>query len=303
MVRCRTAAGTARSRIIDVASRRRASGRCPDPVAALRSEAMAESLSGTLYGLEDHFLYVGPLLRSELHAHHAGQIMWVPAGISLQTDQASPRSVTFSVIAPDQPHEHGAAPLAAVLWLDGDDARWRPRLDESSRASSTPAIAEIGSIDGQIAQIGSIDGALSLPAAQALADRLLRAFAPDVAPSPGAERHPAVLRMCALLDAGSTTPSHELSLTQLARRSGLSERQLREVFVRDTGLTPRAYLRWRRIRRAVASIREGASLTMAAMDAGFADGPHFSRVFHAQFGMSPHRAFASMRFGGALAIP
>jgi AraC-like DNA-binding protein len=106
--------------------------------------------------------------------------------------------------------------------------------------------------------------------------------------------------MCALLEEGSTTPSHELKLAELARRSGLSERQLREVFVRDTGLSPRAYLRWRRLRRAVSSIREGASLTQAAVQAGFADGAHFSRVFRSQFGMSPTRAFVSMRFGIAL---
>jgi AraC-like DNA-binding protein len=106
--------------------------------------------------------------------------------------------------------------------------------------------------------------------------------------------------MCALLEEGSATPSHELKLAELARRSGLSERQLREVFVRDTGLSPRAYLRWRRLRRAVTSIREGASLTQAAVQAGFADGAHFSRVFRSQFGMSPTRAFVSMRFGIAL---
>ena len=46
---------------------------------------MPPGLSGTLYTLEEHFLYVGPLLRSEPHAHHAGQIMWVPDGIALRT--------------------------------------------------------------------------------------------------------------------------------------------------------------------------------------------------------------------------
>jgi len=229
---------------------------------------------------------VGPLVRSALHAHHAEQIMWVPDGVWLQRDHETPRRATFAVIRPRQIHAHGDASFAAVVWLDGDDARWGLGAPLETTLPST------------LAEVGPLDDGLSPAASQALARRLLRMFAPSGEPRRSARRHPAVQRMCALLEAGATTPSHELSLAQLARRAGLSARQLREVFVRDTGLTPRAYLRWRRLRRAVASIREGASLTMAAMDAGFADGPHFSRVFHAQFGMSPNRAFASLRFEG-----
>jgi AraC-like DNA-binding protein len=252
---------------------------------------MPARLSGTLFTLEDHFMYVGPLLRSAPHAHHAGQIMWVPDGIALQRGDEEPSRATFAVIRPDQVHAHEDASFAAVLWLDGDDVRWR--LREPFAASASAELDELAPRDREP----------SPAAAQSLAARLLGTFAPQANTRSDAARHPAVQRMCALLDAGSTTPSHELRLTQLARRAGLSERQLREVFVRDTGLTPRAYLRWRRLRHAVASIREGASLTMAAMHAGFADGPHFSRVFHAQFGISPHSAFASMRFGDAPQSP
>lgn len=254
---------------------------------------MAAGLSGTLYTLADHFLYVGPLLRSEPHAHHAGQIMWVPGGIRLRAGDAPPRQTTFAVIRPDEVHEHGDAARAAVLWLDGDDVRWRTHDPQHANAAAPPPL---------LADDAPLADRLSPTAAEALARRLSCALATSDAARPrAAARHPAVRRMCALLDAGATTPSHALCLTQLARRSGLSERRLREVFLHDTGLTPRAYLRWRRLRRAVERIRQGASLTMAAVDAGFADGAHFSRVFHAQFGMAPQRAFGSLHFGGALA--
>ncbi len=89
-------------------------------------------------------------------------------------------------------------------------------------------------------------------------------------------------------------------MTQLARQSGLSLRQLRHRFTDELGLNPRAYLRWRRLRRAVASVESGASLTEAALAGGFADGAHFSRVFQAQFGMAPSQALSSVRFGGTL---
>jgi AraC-like DNA-binding protein len=250
---------------------------------------MATALSGTLYTLEDHFMYVGPLVSSAMHAHHAGQIMWVPDGVWLRTGQDALRRVTFAVVRPRQSHAHEDAALAVVLWLDGDDVRWGLSGCLQMELPST------------LCELGSLGTSPSASESQAVAQRLLRMFAPngESRRSPS-QRHPAVQRMCALLDACSTTPSHELKLAQLARRSGLSERQLRDVFVRDTGLSPRAYLRWRRVRRAVTSIREGASLTQAAVQAGFADGAHFSRVFRSQFGMSPTSAFASLQFGAVL---
>jgi len=246
---------------------------------------MPAALSGTLYILDDQFMYVGPLLSSAPHAHHAGQIMWVPGGVALRTGQSAQRTVTFAVIRPDQAHAHGEATLAAMLWLDGDDVRWRA------------AAAQEHALAAARAELGALHGDLSVHAAHALARRMLQVLTAAAEPGCSRERqHPAVARMCALLDAGSSTPARELSVGQLARRSGLSERQLREVFLRDTGLSPRAYLRWRRLRRAVSGIREGASLTQAAVLAGFADGAHFSRVFRSQFGMSPTSAFASLRF-------
>jgi AraC-like DNA-binding protein len=50
----------------------------------------------------------------------------------------------------------------------------------------------------------------------------------------------------------------------------------------------------------MASIERGATLTQAALESGFADSAHFSRVFQAHFGMAPSRAISSVRFVGGL---
>ena len=102
----------------------------------------------------------------------------------------------------------------------------------------------------------------------------------------------------AMLD--SAAAEHEVAIAQLAGQSGLSVRQLRHRFTQDLGVNPRAYLRWRRLRYAIDAITRGATLTQAALEAGFADSAHFSRVFHAQFGMSPSQGSSSVRFGGVL---
>lgn len=242
---------------------------------------MAERLTGALYGIQTHFLYVGPLIASARHQHHAGQVMWVPGGLVLEDERRCERHATVFVVPPHQPHSHGAASAAAVLWVERDGLRWDRGL--------TPNISE--------AALVTLDQPVTRDRALELARKLLEIVAPRDAEA-HAPQHVAVRRMCSLLD--STLSEREISLTRLARQAGLSVRQLRHRFTEELGLNPSAYLRWRRIRRAVTCIEQGASLTQAALEAGFADGAHFSRVFQAQFGMAPSQALSSVRFAGPL---
>jgi AraC-like DNA-binding protein len=95
--------------------------------------------------------------------------------------------------------------------------------------------------------------------------------------------------MCAYLDR-----SDHVDLASLSQEAGLSPRQMRHVFTRDVGLPMRAYVRWRRLRRALATVGEGASLSAAATSAGFADGAHLSRVCREQFGITPVQGLGSV---------
>jgi AraC-like DNA-binding protein len=143
-----------------------------------------------------------------------------------------------------------------------------------------------------------LDESLTPDGAREVARALLAAVAPADRSEAFAPRHPAVKRMCTLLE--TTASEREIRVTQLAQQSGLSMRQLRHRFTEELGINPRAYLRWRRLRRAFTSIERGATLTEAAMAGGFADGAHLSRVFQAQFGMAPSHALSSVRFAGRL---
>jgi AraC-like DNA-binding protein len=69
---------------------------------------------------------------------------------------------------------------------------------------------------------------------------------------------------------------------------------MRHAFARDVGLPMRAYLRWKRLRRAIDAVEDGASLSAAAAAAGFADSAHLSRVFRSQFGMTPSQALSAI---------
>lgn len=242
---------------------------------------MAHKLTGALYTYRTHALYVGPLIAAARHKHHAGQIMWVPGGVDLEGPDGVASRQPLCVIPPHQAHAHGAAPVAAVLWVDRDDVRW--------------GCAQAAAPDATLALQGAkLDASLHPEAARALAERLLALVAPAHDADAYVPRHPAVKRMCALLDASAAET--DIRVGELARQSGLSVRQLRHRFTEELGINPRAYLRWRRLRHAIAAIGEGATLTEGALSAGFADSAHFSRVFQAQFGMAPSLALSAVQF-------
>jgi len=56
---------------------------------------------------------------------------------------------------------------------------------------------------------------------------------------------------------------------------------------RELAVSFACVVRWERLRLAIDLIAAGASCTRAAHDAGFHDGPHFTRVCKAMFGIPP----------------
>ncbi|MER8972066.1 MULTISPECIES: AraC family transcriptional regulator [unclassified Mesorhizobium] len=79
----------------------------------------------------------------------------------------------------------------------------------------------------------------------------------------------------------------QLDLKRLAGAAGVTRFQVIRDFNKVIGLTPAAYIRDRRLRRASALIEQGFGLADAAITAGFADQSHFSRTFRAMHGMTP----------------
>lgn len=215
-------------------------------------------------------LYVGPLVATKRHAHHAAQIVIAPEGLTIEDGAGGRIRAIAAVIPPRLRHGHGACAHAALLFLDGDDLASRalsrdaePRCETWGRDTLDLRVPRVPTPAQARALIGSILTAVDLR-------------------QPPGPRHPAARRMCAYLDG-----SDHVDLASLAHEAGLSPRQMRHAFARDVGLPMRAYLRWKRLRRAIAAVEEGASLSAAAASAGFADSAHLSRVFREQFGMTP----------------
>jgi AraC-like DNA-binding protein len=84
-------------------------------------------------------------------------------------------------------------------------------------------------------------------------------------------------------DLTGATPLHDI-----AHVCGLSVSHFSRAFRRSTGLSPHAWLLHMRVEAAKAMLRRrDASLSVIALDCGFADQSHFTRVFTRRVGTSP----------------
>jgi AraC family transcriptional regulator len=82
----------------------------------------------------------------------------------------------------------------------------------------------------------------------------------------------------------------KLRIGDLAEVAGVDAAHLARAFRAHYGTTAGAYLRDIRVRRAAGALaRSSAALSQIALDSGFADQSHFTRVFGAVYGVTPQR--------------
>ncbi|MEW5683374.1 MAG: helix-turn-helix transcriptional regulator [Pseudomonadota bacterium] len=84
-------------------------------------------------------------------------------------------------------------------------------------------------------------------------------------------------------------PGGAASLEVLARGSGASLRTLQRLFAAETGLPLEAWRGRARMQQAVVSLSNGASVTTAALDAGYQSPSAFIAAFKRAFGVTPAR--------------
>jgi AraC-like DNA-binding protein len=89
--------------------------------------------------------------------------------------------------------------------------------------------------------------------------------------------------------------SQRVSLAEVGRRLYLSPFTVSRLFHRETGISLRRYAQRLRLRKALNLMLQGAGgLTDIAIELGFYDEPHFSKAFHAEFGIPPALTLATV---------
>ena len=89
-------------------------------------------------------------------------------------------------------------------------------------------------------------------------------------------------------------PMRRVSQDELVGYLGMERTRALRCFKTSTGLTFRRFKLWSALQYAAVRMAERELVRTAAMDAGFADTAHLSRVFSSMFGLSPSVAIAGL---------
>jgi AraC-like DNA-binding protein len=98
-------------------------------------------------------------------------------------------------------------------------------------------------------------------------------------------------RVNSVIDLIRSTATDNLSVDELAEHARLSVPRLVKIFKQQTGVPIRRYRLWHRIYLAANHLSLGASLTEAALEAGFTDAPHFCKTHRFMLGFKPSDIF------------
>jgi AraC-like DNA-binding protein len=228
-------------------------------------------------------LYSGPIGPTDVHAHHAFQLVVHDGRACLADDRQQNLLGPVVVVEPDQPH----------AFVDERDHVLIAFVDPESTAGES--LKARRAVPGQSRDLRTLSRMLASlrPENWSRAEETVHRILSSVCDSPIARpmswwRHPAVdaalLRLPSLVEAGT------LDVATLADEVGLSVSRLTHIFTDEIGVPLRSYARWMRLVNAVEFLANGQSVTAAAHAAGFADAAHFTRTFRSMFGLSPSEA-------------
>jgi AraC-like DNA-binding protein len=94
----------------------------------------------------------------------------------------------------------------------------------------------------------------------------------------------------------------DFALTTLAGVAGLSESRLMHAFTESLGIALRPYILWLRVQHACRELSNGASVTEAAVRAGFSDAAHLSRTFRRMLGTTPREIAGRRKVAQGVAV-
>ncbi|GAB2631564.1 helix-turn-helix domain-containing protein [Nocardia goodfellowii] len=214
----------------------------------------------------------GAIAPSDLHAHHAVQVLTASTPITVMDASGTRHRGTQVIVPADAPHRIDAgADHGAALYLDPEtvagaaadrrahESGWAPAQHPLPVDLARAALAD---------QVAAIIGELrrnSVPA--------------------GGARHPAVTEALRVLP--TLVPDRSIRGADVARRVGLSPARLSHLFAAQVGIPLRPYILWLRLRVAIIRVHAGDDLAAAAAAAGFDDTAHLTRTCRRTFGFFP----------------
>ena len=228
-----------------------------------------------------------------IHSHYAVQLSFGENdGICFRADDESAwTAYDGTVITSRQPHAMDASTVdaSATLLIEQETAAGRA-LEKRFGANGLSAVSRTELGNAAAALFTTWRQHKSGDATADAARRVVNAVAgtPDAA----AAYDERILRAMTYINLNL---SGQVSLQAVAKEAFLSPTRFRHLFVEQTGTALRSYVLWRRFLRAWSLVREGASLSEAAHEAGFADAAHLTRTSQKMFGFAPSALLVNQR--------
>ncbi|AKF03058.1 helix-turn-helix transcriptional regulator [Sandaracinus amylolyticus] len=220
-------------------------------------------------------LILGPGFEADTHAHHAVQLVLSFDG-EVVVEIAGREHVARAALVPSEvPHRFSASGRRIALLLVDREAQHGAQLDRVARQW----------LGRDVASELVIDEPRSDATPSELVDWTRALIAPLLDRAPVADALSDVVR--ASLDYVARELVGRPRLEGAARAAGVSPSHLTHTFSAEMGIPFRRFVLWARAKRAVDEVRRGASLTEAAIAAGFSDSAHLSRTFRRMFGLPP----------------
>lgn len=254
------------------------------------------TLAAMTSGVHQHVIsFVAHGAQVDVHRHHCFQIaVSLHAGFDCRLGDHVYHDMKGFVIDQNIPHSCAAQGTSVLIYFVDAESRLGRRLKAMLRGTSVLDL-EPSLFPGQRARYFALKNA-SLPVLRLrqLAAEILDAIVASTAPpsEPILDR-----RIAGALVWIEARLSDRLTVHDLADRLCLSPERARHLFVQHTGVPFSQFMLWNRLKRVIAlTVRDGRSLTEAALSSGFADQPHFCRVFRRMFGIPARLLLKNSRF-------
>lgn len=224
-------------------------------------------------------------LATGVHSHYAMQFSFgAEDGIRFKpTEDSNWTAYSGVVIASRQPHAMDASVIGvgATMLIEQETPTGRA-LEARFGANGISAIDRktLGDAAQHVFATWKVHKAGHETARAA--QHALNAVAGDTPPIVVSDER--ILRAIAYINRNLSNP---LTLDSIAKEAFLSPTRFRHLFVEQTGTAFRPYVLWRRFLRSWSLVRDGAALSAAAHEAGFADAAHLTRTSQRMFGFAP----------------
>ncbi|MFF3223865.1 helix-turn-helix domain-containing protein [Nocardia suismassiliense] len=214
--------------------------------------------------------FEGEVLPTELHAHHAVQIMASCTPVMVVDGSGVRREGSHLIVPTDAPHRVcGGAAHGIAVYLD----------PETVAGAAADRRAHLhGWVQGLSVDPGQ--GRLAGHVSDILTDLLRDNKAAD-----RDDRHGVVTAALQLLP--DMVKDGSVRGSDVARQLGISATRLTHLFTEQVGIPLRRYILWLRLYIAMNGVMAGDDITTASASAGFADSAHLTRTCRRTFGLPP----------------